>query len=123
MGDEYPFCSRMAQLFHRVQRHLIPYKIAWHVNLAGGHTHSLTRKDHIMVYHVGQGTFRVSRCLEYRDLMITEIQDISLFYDLVYHKIFIPVVRGFCKSGPRAAASESSRIVFFADGFSRIFFA
>ena len=53
-----------------------------------------------MVYHVGQGTFRVSRCLEYRDLMITEIQDISLFYDLVYHKIFIPVVRGFCKSGP-----------------------
>ena len=100
MGDEYPFCSRTAQLFHRVQGHLIPYKIAWHVNLAGGHTHSLTRKDHIMVYHVGQGTFRVSRCLEYRDLMITEIQDISLFYDLVYHKIFIPVVRGFCKSGP-----------------------
>ncbi len=65
----------------------------------------------------------MSRCLEYRDLMTTEIQDIFLFYDLVYHKIFIPVVRGFCKSNSLRCRVGELRIVFFADGFSRIFFA
>ena len=85
----------MAQFFHRVQGHLIPYKIAWHVNLAGGHAHSLTRKDHILIHHVGQGTFRVPRRLIDCDLMIAEVQDIALFYDPVHHKSLILIIRGF----------------------------
>ena len=73
MCNEDPLCPRTAQLFYRVQGHLVSDEVAGHIHLASGHAHRLAGKDHIVVHHVGQGTFCVSRCLEYRDLMITEV--------------------------------------------------